>query len=173
MALVQIPTPTVETGGMTLLSTTTLSGTATTVSNINQTFLRLLIVLESPMWNTGTDKIRIDLNNVNSAIFTAGVEETSSNTFQAVGLNGFTLTVNNGFADRSNNGSSYCAIIDQYATSAASKPVQWFGALVIGDQRSFNHAGGFLSSSAITSVVVRTENGYSFTSGTLKIYGVK
>jgi hypothetical protein len=167
-------------GGMTLLSTTTLAGTSTTISSIDQNYTDLIILIESPRWDTANETLEILLNNESDKAFTSGVNETSTGTFGAVGLNGDVLKFSSGAQDRSSYGGFYCVIVKDYTRTYggnnAPKPIQFFGALVSGDQRSFNHAGGFMSSVAVSSVVIRTTNNRSFAAsnpGTVRIYGVK
>jgi len=164
-------------GGMTLLSTTTLSGTSVTVSSISQSYNDLLIMVESPRWGTGSDDFQIRLNNSAGGAFTSGVVESSSGTFTAYGINGGTLMFNNGQQDQSSYGGFYCVLVKDYTATyggnTSGKPLQYWGTLVSGDQRSFNQAGAFVNSVAIDNVVFKTASNYTFSSGTVRIYGVK
>ena len=163
-------------GSMTLLSTTTLSGTSVTVSSISQAYNDLLILVESPRWGTADDQFWIQPNAATTA-FMSGVSETSTGTFGAVGINGSNIAFTSSNQDMSTYGSFYCVRITDYAKTyggnTSGKPLQFWGTLVAGDQRSFNFAGAFVNSVAIDSIKFRTNNNYTFSSGTVRIYGVK
>jgi hypothetical protein len=171
MALVQIPTPVAESGGMTLLSTTTLSGTSVTVSSLNQTYNSLVFIVKSPMWATASAKFQMLPNGSQSLAYVTGVRENTNGGWQAIGSNGEQVWSDMD-QDRANADSTYYLKINDY-TSTAPKPMQFFGSQVSGDQRSFNYAGALVTGSAITSMTVSNGGGYAFSSGTLRIYGVK
>jgi hypothetical protein len=171
MALVQIPTPVAESGGMTLLSTTTLSGADVTVSSLNQTYNSLVFIVKSPQWATANSKFRFLPNFNGSIAFMTGARESTNGGFAAYGLNGDSV-YSDMDQDRANADSTYYLIINDY-TSTAPKPIQFYGSHVSGDQRSFNFAGALVTGSAITSMTVNNTGGTAFSSGTLRIYGVK
>jgi len=147
-------------GSMTLLSTTTLSGTSVTVSSISQSYKDLLIMVESPRWGTGSDDLQIKLNNSNGGAFASGAVESSSGTFTAYGINGGVLSFNNGQQDQSSYGGFYCTLVKDYTATyggnTSGKPLQYWGTLVSGDQRSFNLAGAFVNSIAVFDIRAST-----------------
>jgi len=71
MALTQVPAA--QTGGMTLLSTTSLSGTSVTVSNISQDYTNLLIIVENVVSSTANDT-QVKMNSATGNIKEAGLE---------------------------------------------------------------------------------------------------
>ena len=171
MALVQIPTPVAESGGMTLLSTTTLSGTSVTVSSINQTYNSLVFIVKSPRWATSNSKFQMQPNGSSSMSYMTGVRENTNGGWQAYGMNGEQVYADMD-SERDNGDQTFYLIVNDY-TSTAPKPAQFFGALVNGDQRSFNYAGALVTGSAISSMTISNTGGTSFSAGTLRIYGVK
>lgn len=158
-------------GGMTLLSTTTLSGTSVTVSSINQTYNDLVFIVKSPQWATAASKFQMLPNGSSSMAYMTGVRENTNGGWQSYGMNGEQI-YSDMDQDRANSDSTYYLIVNDY-TSTAPKPAQFFGAQVSGDQRSFNYAGALVTGSAISSMTVSNTGGTAFTSGTLRIYGVK
>jgi hypothetical protein len=162
-------------GGMTLLSTTTLSGASTTISSISGDYINLVLVISDPT-NATAGNIRIAPNgdttlalqvfieNVGGSIMpnVAGVDSGrifgqysyNSSTTSADGA--LTLTINNYAKSHFKNFStSYFSNITQGNTFLAGG--------------SF---GSYRSASAITSLVISPSAG-SFTGGTALVYGVK
>ncbi len=158
-------------GGMTLLSTTTLSGTSTTISSINQTYTNLQIFV-SGFLTVGGDPIRVAPNNnsgITSMQSTEGSSSVGSRTNEYMQLSGNQLGVLGG-----NSSNAFSATIFNYASTTTFKP---YNACAIftntSSQRlgSFN-SGGIATTSAITSLVFDA-GGSSMTGGTVLIYGVK
>jgi len=158
-------------GGMTLLSTTNLSGTSVTVSSINQTYNDLVFIVKSPQWATAASKFQMLPNGSSSISYMTGVRETADNSWNTHGMNG-DVVYSDMNQDRANSDSTYYLVVNDY-TSTAPKPAQFYGAMVSGDQRSFNFAGALVTGSAISSITVSNTGGTAFNAGTLRIYGVK
>jgi len=161
----------ISAGGMTLLSTTTLSGLTTTISSINQTYTNLQIFV-SGFLTVGGDPIRVAPNNnsgITSMQSTEGSSSVGSRTNEYMQLSGNQLGVLGGNANN-----AFSATIFNYASTTTFKP---YNACAIftntSSQRlgSFN-SGGIATTSAITSLVFDA-GGSSMTGGTVLIYGVK
>jgi len=163
---------TVTTGGMTLLSTTTLSGTSTVVSGIDGTYIDLIVVLNKAVFGTGANEVFIrpngsstlyrgsSLRNLNGTLANLAQDDTG------IGL--YTNYQNTG----GNNVNT--VRISQYANTTAYKSVQFAGFCETSSGDTIVQGGGALkTNSAITSITVATGSGYTFSSGTLLIYGVK
>jgi len=159
-------------GGMTLLSTTTLSGTSTVVSGIDQTYTDLVLVLNKAVFGTGVNEVFMrpngsstlyrgsSLRNIAGSLANLAQDDTG------IGL--YTNYTNTG----GNNVNT--ARISQYANTTAYKSVQFSGFCESAGGDTSNQGGGALkTNSAITSMTVATGSGYTFSSGTLLIYGVK
>jgi hypothetical protein len=164
-------------GGMTLLSTTTLSGATTTISSINQTYTNLYITVQNATSaNNISLTFRPNENTDCSYVQLYGSSSTSANT---VGYNGKGLFL--GGSDvgaaptiRVLNGNSFAITIFDYANTSSHKT---FSAVSLYREsgNSFNvgitSEGGNVDNAAITAVAF---NGTSnLTGGTVKIYGVK
>jgi len=147
-------------GGMTLLSTTNLSGSQTvTVSSINQTHSELLIVVTSAAIPTG--QLRIQANGSTSDSYVTGFDSSSG-----VGFNS-----SNGNVSYFNR-TLYSAYlrISNYASTTIRKA----GIFAASNQTDQGTSGNYFynSTSAITSIDITNQNG-NFTGGQVQIWGVK
>ena len=158
-------------GGMTLLSTTTLTGASTTVSSIDQTYNSLYILVRRVnMGTTGTLGIRPNAaatSTHNSYLVNATAARIERGQLVLVPTER-TMTNNETF-----NG--WSVMIDDYANTAndITRPFRCSGSFYRSDDslNSINNAGGYFASGAITSIeIIGTGN---FASGTMLIYGVK
>jgi hypothetical protein len=157
-------------GGMTLLSTTSLSGTATVISSIDQTYKNLEIIIFGFTANTNAP-LRIAPNgdfgisrSQNTATFTT--VGTGSN--EAIRLTGNDLSTNN------SNTNAFSTTIFNYASTTAYKPFRTSGTFTNNSAADFGTfgSGGIATTSAITSITVNCANN-TFASGTVLVYGVK
>ena len=154
-------------GGMTLISTTTLSGTSVTLSSIPQTYNNLFLVISgvnfggaralcvSPNADTTlTDRVVIESATVTTTLGSNIRCSTSANT---------TANTNNAFAVN----------IYNYASSTAFKSFNTTGSSVsAGNQIPFASFGNYGSITAITSLVIDIL-GFTMNAGTALLYGVK
>ena len=158
-------------GGLTLLSTTTLSGSTTTVSSISGSYKNLLIVAKNIVTSAG-DSLRIRFNG-----------DTASNySFRLLDITGTTVTGNatvqtsvataatSSNTDFSNKTSLILNVYRYTDTSLIDFTLNGTG--YDGSVKSGRHIWGrYGASAAITSVTLFTD-GATFSSGTLYIYGV-
>lgn len=151
----------VASGAYTLLSTTTLSGTSTTISSINQTYKHLLVVINAA---TGASNmfVRIQANGSTTLSSAGGWDSWSASNFSSG--NGrtavSTTTVCSGFL-----------LLHNYAnTSYMKSGITCFN----GDLTGQFATGGYFyrSTSAVTSITIDNSVTQSFTSGQVLIYGV-
>ena len=162
---------TISAGGITLLSTTTLSGVSTTVSGISGSYKKLFIEVYGAIWGTGNDSTQFEINNAAFTsvrkLDTASVSTTSLAT--TVNLNdGATSIVNTG-------GNNYFSFnFDNYSSSTDYKTFTVLGCYegALGNGRTAQFFGGFASDTAITSFTYASVTGYTFSAGTIKVYGV-
>jgi hypothetical protein len=161
-------------GGMTLLSTTTLSGTSTTISGISQDYVNLFILFDRVTQNTTGGYLRMNLgagtfSQYNSAKESAGTSFVNSGAVLFITPFG-TNTPNSGYEIFGQ------ATIFNYASSLTNN-----GKSVLCSGASFSGAGsfgptfnvGYLDSvPALSSIKFDYSNGGTI-SGTIKIYGVK
>ena len=149
-------------GGMTLLSTTsTTTGSAYTVSSIDQTYVNLLIVWQGLSCTAGS---------VITLAFAGGNSSTGG-----VNQDGTTITTNAAaaklHADTQAVGNAINCLITNY-TATASKNLQIaYGGLSAG-WRGGGYTGFHSYDSAISTFTVTLSSG-SFSAGSLKLYGVK
>jgi hypothetical protein len=162
-------------GGLTLLSTTTLSGASTTISPISQDYKSLYVVITGYTYTGSSDALAVKPNGV-----TTGIESTSQ---YSIGTTpGSVASVNSIFfinyigttvADAEN---SFVLVIDNYTSTSTNKPMMSYGqSLHSGGTRSTCLSyGGDRQNSAISSLeFLINAGGTSFTGGTVLLYGVK
>jgi len=155
-------------GGMTLLSTTTLSGASTTISSINQTHKDLLIII-SGMVVSSTGLVTVRLNNASnqnsiSAEKNAGGAPVLTHRIDYIPLNPTTIN--------SSPNNAWQIHINNYASTVYRKPFTASGGYLDGTNFSASNLGGMENSiSAITSFVVNASTG-TFSAGQVLVYGV-
>jgi len=161
---------TASAGGMTLLSTTTLSGTTTTVSAIDQTYTDLMIVVSGAVFTSGANDIKIQPNGSGTTSWLSMSQDDQG-------------TLNVAHADYPTNGTNppkhtggenvfYC-LVKNYANTSYVKPIQFTTGYITAISIGSTNGGGYLrTTSAVTSVAV-TVTPRSFTAGQMLIYGVK
>ena len=155
-------------GGMTLLSTTTLSGASTTISSISQSYTRLFVQVFGMTNATvdGTFTIKI---NGSSAIYATSIQSTTVSQLAAANL------LSAGALVKTNAQNAYTLEIDNYTntTSTTFVPISFYGVgLVGGTYSSTTVNGGFAASGAVTSLEFSNTGG-NFSTGTVLVYGVK
>jgi hypothetical protein len=160
-------------GGMTLLSTTTLSGATTTISGISGSYTDLKVVIFGVTNATASGLFRCAPNGTtnicdfvnNSTTTTLAAVSDNYLRFSGLGTNGSLLT------DTTN---SWNLDIINYASTTARKPVEVYGSYLndTGARRGYFAFGGINTASAITSLVFSNDGG-NLSGGTVLIYGVK
>ena len=157
-------------GGMTLISTTTMSGTSVTLSSIPGTYTDLIFVMSGVTNSSGNGQLYISPNGNGSVTDNVGIIATSVYSVydDAINVYGNTTSLrtdaNNAFAFR----------ISNYASTTAFKPFLFSGNFVNNASvaRAVVAGGNFKSTSAVTSLVFAL-GGTTFNSGTILLYGVK
>jgi hypothetical protein len=162
---------TASAGGITLISTTTLSGASTTLSSIPQTYNSLLVVITGFTGNTADNQVRCLLNNVNNLAHYQRASAGAAGAVQdsTIQFNGPTEP------DRTNASNSFALLINNYTSTTAFKPFNYYGFYVQTgpSSQSVSGGGGFKSNTAITSMVFDRGGTNTFTGGTVLLYGVK
>ena len=156
-------------GGMTLLSTTTLSGTSTTVSSISQSYKDLFVLVVNQIGGGG--QILLKPNNVANC-YGSGMTSNNGGASSAYTIYNDQLGTN-AYANTSDATNFYMVYINNYASTTAYKPFQYQGGhLTDASVRHNAFSNGYLmSNNAVTSMVVGRESG-SFSAGTILVYGV-
>ena len=157
-------------GAYTLLSTTNLSGTATTVSSISQSYTDLILLIENPSISAGSaDVIQVRLNGISTNSYRATSSSSASATLSQSGLiSGFDLRIETATGATE----KWSRVMIPFYTLSTEKPMMQFESQNNGSEVFFGW-GGLDSAGAINSITVRDASDNPFDAGTVKIYGVK
>ena len=158
-------------GGMTLLSTTTLSGATTTISSIDQTYTTLQIFISGVTNATGDGQFRIAPNG-NTTI--TSIVDTFNLDYSGAIQDSYWFIARNPSPTRTNSGNAYSATINNYASTTSVKGISHCGGYSASGYGSTpNGSTGFINTtSAITSLQFSNSGG-NLSTGTVLIYGVK
>lgn len=159
-------------GGMTLLSTTTLSGATTTISSIDQSYVNLFAVISGVTNATGNGIFRVAPNgstNITWQQFVANGVITYQG-FAYLFLGDSTVTT----VGSGNNLNIFTLNISNYASTTAYKTVDvTFGYNDPGNSQITGGSFGYTrTTSGITSLVFSNTGG-NLSTGTVLLYGVK
>jgi hypothetical protein len=163
-------------GGMTLLSTTTLSGASTTISSISQDYKELFIYVYGVTNATANGSFRFAPNAVTDKSVRQEAYYISSPESQSLnGASGGRLFFSAGqTVDRTSANNAWCLRLPNYSSTASMKPYSvnggWYGSG--GGYVGFNASGLYYETTAISSLLI-DQTGGSFSSGTVLVYGVK
>lgn len=157
-------------GGMTLISTTTLSGASTTLSSIPQTYNSLYLVITGLTCNTSDGILRClpngvdNLSNYNTLV--AGAVSSRSNT---------TIRITDTQYSRTDANNAWALSFNNYTSTASFKPFDFYGFYVETGLANYSNAGfgAYRSNTAITSLEFDNFGFGTFASGTILLYGVK
>jgi hypothetical protein len=162
---------TISTGGMTLLSTTTLSGASTTISSISGSYNSLVAIIFGVTNATGDGNFQIAPNgttNITTQISTATTTTVNSSADNYLRLN--TSTLSPLFTSAVN---AWKVEITNYASTTATKPLFVNGSFAQTSGKVGFFSSGFINTtSAITSLVFNNTGG-NLSTGTVLLYGVK
>jgi hypothetical protein len=159
-------------GGMTLLSTTTLSGATTTISSINQTYNDLYVYVYGCTFSIASyPSIR---PNSSTVLFTGTVYDNASSSLAADNKAAISMTIGaKGDYNNANANNTFAMTIFNYANTSSVKPVTGQGGYIVTtNPRGYGFSGYLETTSAISSLVFASNSG-TFSSGTVLIYGVK
>ena len=159
---------TISSGGMTLLSTTSMSGSSqVNITSINQTYKDLIILINMVSWNTSDSEIQLRFNAANNS-WGAGFFGGTSGDFAADAIK-MTLGNNTSYV----NTQTHCVTLKNYASTTATKPFVFSGNAVTttGTRRGTTGGGSCVSTSAVTSLRFETAHGNTFNAGEILLYG--
>jgi hypothetical protein len=162
---------TAPTGGMTLISTTTLSGATTTLSSIPQTYNLLYLVIKN-VQNSGVTTLRYYVNGVTTTNYSSSSSYSASNQTWSTG---YLSLINAAFPNSANVNFAALTIDDYTNTTTWKKFVSWCLTPNNGTPTNFNYdrIEGFHNlTSAISSITFYPTAG-THTGGTVLLYGVK
>ena len=156
-------------GGMTLISTTTLSGATTTVGSIPSGYEQLFVRGFGVTNDTLSGVFRVAINGSTNLSSYAGVSPAPT----AVDINQLRIDLMGAGANvmiRTGGLNAFALTIDNYASSTAYKPFITYGAGA--DNIASIYGGYYKSNTAITSLVFDNTGG-NLSGGTIELYGVK
>lgn len=169
-------TPSSAGGGMTLLSTTSLSGVTTTVSGISGGYKNLIIFIKDYLVTSDFNCLVFINGDTTGSNYQQYVLRASQGT-PAPYSDGSSAGVDiSGYALDANGQNYFCAMtINDYANSTTYKTIQ--STNIAQDNNGSNKditltAAGYWGTTAITSIGVKTTVG-TWGAGTIEIYGVK
>jgi len=157
-------------GGMTLISTTSLSGATVTLSSIPQTYVSLYLVMFGLTNATANGVNRIAPNGATSSVNVSGTHNGNayqrSNTYLELSDGSPTL--------RTDTNNIYIVTLDNYTSSTNYKNGQSYGNYVQAGPsvNTYNCGYVFKSNTAVTSIVISNDGG-NLSTGTALLYGVK
>ena len=160
-------------GGMTLLSTTTLSGASTTISSISQSYKTLVAFIYGMTNATADGTFRIAPNGITNQTFGVQIQN-NNNTPSGPSTIGGNTYINTTIAlARTNAFNNLTLQINNYTNASNYKPYTLGGylrATTPGDYAFFQQ-GSYSEAAAVTSLVF-TNTGGNFSTGTVLLYGV-
>lgn len=157
-------------GGMTLLSTTNMSGSSTSVTGISGSYNTLLVLVNYGLGTT-SGVVSATLNSATSNyLMTFARQDTTTN-----GGATSNIPINAGVSQQDSGDGSICQsaiTVYNYASTATTKAVSFSGNFRTGTStQGINGGGTYVSTSAITSFQINTSAGTL--EGTIRIYGIK
>jgi len=157
-------------GGMTLLSTTTLSGASTTITVSSTGYNRLMIDVTGVTNATADGELYIKPNNDNSLAYATGVKNLI-NTKTTYNFRGDSIYLSGGSnLDRADAVNRWTIFIDYPAVSY--HPLIVYGRASVASNNFEINAMGATLHNAITSLVF-VQSGGNFSTGTVRVFGVK
>jgi hypothetical protein len=162
---------TASSGGMTLISTTTLTGATTTLSSIPSTYNSLQIVIRLPLNATDNQELQMRINGDTGSTYIWGSSWAATN-----GTYGSTNWRITGTIDNAVTQGLVTITIPDYANTSTWKIGNWISLCNDGttttSYRLQTGIGGYNQTGAISSLVFYANAG-NLTSGTILLYGVK
>ena len=163
---------TISSGGMTLLSNTTLSGTTVTVSNISADYTDLVMVFAG-LNMSGQTKIQAYFNNTDNNIDSTGTYSVSTSNYLG-GIQNYWIQFNYGDFQGTDANNAFFIKVNNYANTSYYKTFQaTFGGVEYSNNNARSNLHGIIkTTSAISTFNIKNADARTF-SGNLKIYGVK
>jgi len=159
---------TISSGGMTLLSTTSLtSGSSVTISSISQSYKNLSLVISNV---TCAGDFYLDVKPNNTTLLAHEIEGRSSTNINYESSTAVRLNFATAQNASAGNGSSAIDFYN-YASTTLKKHIRaTFFYLTGGSVNGSGHSYGTFTTSAISSISINTSS--TFTAGTALLYGV-
>jgi hypothetical protein len=169
---------TAASGGMTLISTTALSGTSVTLSSLPQTYKKLVMYI-SGATNTAVNSFifTMRLNGITGSVYSYNSLAAASATVYASAASYTGIRMNGSTVNYSSLNNSLTVEFDNYAYNKFTA-VRYYGIgdLTSGNVETYQGFGGFMdttSTAALTSITIYDSYGSrTFNGGTIYLYGV-
>jgi hypothetical protein len=159
-------------GGMTLLSTTTLSGATVTISSIDQTYKNLLIFISGVTNATADGFFRIAPNA--STSITTTIRSFNLDYAGGATQDGYWDIARGPSPTRTSSTNSFACTIYDYASTTSRKSVTHNGGYVSASYGSTAvSTSGYIDTTSAISSLVFSNSGGNLSTGTVLIYGVK
>jgi hypothetical protein len=159
-------------GGMTLLSTTTLTGASTTTATIPGTYYRLYITIESPTNATADGLFRIAPNGNTTSAYSINMAYNNNVASGPTVSSGYINSVVN--LARASTLTSLTLTVDNYTNATTEIPYLFYGYIREATPKAYaNFQSGVMDLGAAITSFTFSNSGGSFTGGTVKVYGVK
>ena len=157
-------------GSYTLLSTTSLTGTSTTVSSISQSYQDLFIEVYGITFSTSNSTPRLKINASGNSVIKNFVNTYSSQDTDALNLYG-----GGNDWDRTSANNYYGLQIRNYTTTDRYKSLVGAGMTTdsVTDKQAYGWTGAYYANTAISEIAIQLLGGRTFTTGTIKVWGVK
>jgi len=162
-------------GSLTLLSTTTLTGSSVSVTGISGSYTNLQIRIDDLGTGTAVGIMKMGCNSNTTTYISTGVDSSTTAVFAATGSGCIPLTGNRNMKDSGGDNTAGLVNIYNYAGTNAYKAfdVRTGCTSAAGADSATNASGVFQSTSAITSIQVFLTGSATFDgSPSMKIYGV-
>lgn len=162
----------VNAGGMTLLSTTTLSGTTTNITSIDQTYKDLLIVIYGMTTNSNTQDIWCAMNSTYTGSNVLTLGNANGGTAASYARGQQQITDGSKYLTAGDSNRAWTIQISNYAASVGTK-VAAFNGVYVGTTDTHTVVGSYSNNStaAVTGIYLKCNE--TFAGGTVKIWGIK
>ena len=152
-------------GGMTLLSTTTLSGVTTTISSISQSYNSLMVVITGMTGNTSDRQFRLLPNgSATESTYLLGATQYTDNRILLASL----VTL------RTSAANAWTIIFNNYTSTTTAKPFNFYGYYTDATAKQTALGGGaYTANTALSSLTFDYQGTNTFAGGTVLVYGVK
>ena len=158
-------------GGMTLLSTTSLTGATTTISGIDQTYVNLFAIISGVTNATGNGIFRLQPNGSSSIGNYVQNQTTNINNYSSDQIH---LSNNNDAIGSGNADNIFTVQINNYASTTKLKTFQTlYGYNDTGNVNRFGSAFGYIKTTSAISSLVFLNSAGNLSTGTVLLYGVK
>jgi len=165
---------TASSGGLTLLSTTSMSGSSSVaISSISQSYKNLQIVVTGVTWNTSDSELRMYFGSSGTNVSSGWASWSSTNPATSAWQNDQIKFTGGNNVSRTYAQNHVINIYNYTSTSKYAFDFSGMAAPTGSTTPSGAHGGGGVNStSALSTICFETAHGNAFNAGTIKIYGV-